>query len=318
MPRIFVAPTTERSLDAALSLAPALLEVAVGREAAVLMTSRVDVVRTILGARQRRRSADLPRRATTGTSVSACGPAIHHALALPAIDALAQDARADTLLNRNLRGFLKGYTRAGARARYFGREVIAFHRRPGALLGYDVRSDGAVLIELVTGLEAPAVRPLDAHSRPPVALSEVLSRRLDWRELVARVHAGVAAQWEADLEELPDLPDAPARVEPDGPPSDARWGAVDVPIGRVEVAVIRAPAPRVWIRGDFLCSTARLDALEDHLATALGAGELDAGLDLEAGIADDRVVRLLAPLAGTPFHGARPEDVLRALAAALA
>ncbi len=226
------------------------------------------------------------RRATTGTELFVGDIAVWWSLGLPRVDALFPDALGATLLNRNVRGFLRGFTAQGVSASYLGREFLAVQGASGAVLGYDVADDGAVLLEVVAGWTHPLDVPLSqraattARRAPGIALAS--RTRGQTPEGFARaVAAAVAARSGRSLHDegtLAPHPEPPWR-EP------VLRGAVRVPIGVLEAGEVDG-AP--WFGGDVLASTAWLRRAE----SAVARGEE---------IPD-----------GAVMHGALPSDLLRA------
>jgi hypothetical protein len=206
--------------------------------------------------------ATVLRRTTTGTAVALDGGMLV-SLALPAIDTVFRDTTLRTVLNRNLRAFLAGFAHAGIRAAYFGREWLAWERRPIAVCGLEMTPSGALLLELLAtargGLELPGEamsdleRSVDRYrGRRTACLDEVAPGR-ELRELAADVLTGIADR--AGLEPLEVQPDD---VTFDVPVLDAESplppGAVllpprPVPIGWLDVA---RTAAGVWVGGDVL------------------------------------------------------------------
>src|SRR5262249_23161412 len=145
----------EASPGEALALGAALLA-RVGSEGVPYLTA--SIVRgpaVLLGAGQRAgrvlrldacaaAGTAVVRRVTSGTAAFVGDRAIVWTLALPHVASLVPDATPRTLLNRNVRGFLEGFRRAGAAAHYFGREWVSVRHRPAALLGFEASPDGAV------------------------------------------------------------------------------------------------------------------------------------------------------------------------------
>lgn len=224
-----------------------------------------------LGSRQRAeavlRDAESVHRATTGAEAWIGGTALWWSLALPRVDALVADATPRTLLNRNVRGFLRGLTGCGALAHYFGRDVIAVRHKPAALLGYDLLDDGRVLIDVIAGWDEGVTLP-PSHRAPRrarvdradgVALASVISGRAP-EDVAARVMAAVAARAGASLD---DETDGALVAQGDRDDAVVLRGEVAVPIGWVE-AGLRAGRP--WLGGDMLASTAWLARAEDALA----------------------------------------------------
>jgi hypothetical protein len=301
--------TFETELDGALELGaralawtevsgrPLLASASFTAQALVLGSlQRVDTLRARSSARFEGRMA---RRFSTGTEAQLDGAVLYHALALPRVDALFSDASARTLLNRNLRSILRGYTAAGVPLRYFGTEVLALLGHPVALVGYDQTANGAVLIEVLIGLENPCVVRPALRREPPASLFGLLRRESPRHEFLQRALSGICERLAlTPLDVSSALPSPRAVVEPAAtlPPA-----AVAVPLGVVE-AVIQ-PHPRVT--GDLLISRAALAQVE-----ALAQAALAAGNSLSEAV--------LAPLQGAPIDGARPADLLHALSAAAA
>jgi hypothetical protein len=238
------------------------------------------------------------RRRSSGTEAQLEGAVLYHALTLPRVDALFGDASARTLLNRNLRALLRGYTAVGVPFRYFGTEVLALLGHPVALVGYDQSASGAVLIELLVGLENPCVVRPALKREPPAALYPLLRRAPPAHQFLGQAVAGIADRLEATPVDVAAALPAPAGGVA-APPDGAVAASIPIPLGVVEAVV--APTPR--ITGDLLVGSAALARFEAGAARARERGEaLDSAL--------------LAALVGAPLDGARPEDLLRALRAA--
>lgn len=248
---------------------------------------------TVLGARQRPAavlsSGPWIHRATTGAEAHIAGAAVWWSLALPSVRTLFPDATTDTLLNRNVRGFLRGFTACGALAHFFGRDVISVRHRTGAILGYDVLDDGRVLLDVIAGwtdaLSLPDGSRAELRRDGPRPEGVALQGLVQGRQPEAFAQAvmeAVAVRAQQRLEHVGERAidgAAPTWVEP------AEVGSVRVPIGWVEAGVVRG-AP--WLGGDLLASTAWLHRAE----LALARGEP---------LPTDAVI-----------HGARPEDLLQA------
>ncbi len=294
-----------------LGLGPALLARARKDAEVWLAGSVTSGPAVLLGAVQRagavvdmaacgRQGVGVYRRATTGTAAWAGGRVLVWTLALPHVAALAPDATARTVLNRNVRGFLQGLTRAGALAQYYGREWVSVRRRPAALLGLEWSSDGAVLIEVVAGWDVPVALPAAVASerekaterwrdKAPLALVEVVGERTP-ADVVRTVmdtvatRAGFPLEWASGGVAV-DLPAAVTQAEDPVPRGLTLGPAVKVPVGWIEAASGRGPEDRrAWIGGDVLTGTEALAAL------CRGAAWGDAALE-----------------------GALPEDLARAL-----
>lgn len=299
--RLHVAPFAEVPLAEALGLASSALSLAEELSEPVLTTSLVSGGGIVLGALQRRQAlAGTPLcRRTTGPSARIVAQALYHAFALPRLTALAADATPRNLLNRYVRGFLRGYSRLGVQAQYFGREYFCLARRPCGLLGYDVAPSGAVLLELFVGLDAPVLEPSDETSERPVALAEAYGRS-EPEAFAERIQGGFAAKWQLELlacalepEALPSVRDTPGD-----------YVRRRVPIGWLEAsAALDGESTRVRLAGDVLCSRVDVAAVESRAAAALLAGR-----DVDESV--------LAPLAEGPLDGAALSDVQAVLRAA--
>jgi hypothetical protein len=299
----------EAELDVALELGPRALAYAEATGTAVLASAVIEGQALVLGALQReatlrerspaRFDVALHRRATTGTEAQLSGPALYHALALPGVNALYPDASSRTLLNRNLRAFLQGYTAAGVPLRYFGTEVLALLGHPVALVGYDQTASGGVLIEVLVGLENPAVVRSALKREPPAALWSIVKSRPAPLDLLEAVTRGVPERLGLSATDvLAELP--PAQVSPAPAFSDLPSVQVPIPLGVVEAS----RAPELRITGDLLASRAALTEVERLASLVPAANPLDAAV--------------LSPLAGTALDGARPADLLAALQASRA
>ncbi len=301
--------TIEGSLDEALELGRRALRLAQDSQRVVLVGATFEAEAIVLGQLQREASVRelsparlegkrVLRRCTTGTEAQLQGGVVYHALALPRVDALYSDASSRTLLNRNLRAILRGYAAVGIPLRYFGTEVLALLGHPIALVGYDKLASGAVLIELLIGLENPCVVRPALPREPPASLFAVLGAKRPGRDLLASVMRGVVDRLGAtNADVLSELSAAGPVADRAAPPGEAvSPSRVSVPIGVVEAVT----SPSVRVTGDLLTSVDALQAVETLALLARRAGNAPS-------------VEWLAPLSGEPLDGARPEDVLSAL-----
>jgi hypothetical protein len=213
--------------------------------------------------------------------------AILWTLALPHVASLAPDATPGTLLNRNVRGFLRGLSRVGAAANYFGREWIAVKHRPAALLGFEATAEGAVLIEVIAGVDAPIALPAGLTTeteravdrwlgKEPASLGEVMAGTIAPETLAGEVIEAVAARSLMNLTPAAVPEGAGEGSDVTGPadplPAGFQVGPmVRVPIGWVETAVLPASG-RVWLGGDVLAPSFAVQAI----AAAAGHGEAQA------------------------------------------
>jgi hypothetical protein len=186
--------------------------------------------------------------------------------------------------------------------RYFGTEVLALLGHPVALVGYDQSDRGALLIEVLIGLEKPCVVRPALKREPPAALLPLLRSSESPRDLLRRVMSGALERLGATERDVASelSVTAPFETAPAVAPEDSSAVAsVAIPLGVVEAVTV----PRARVSGDLLVSSAALSRVETLAQTALARGVL----------LDESV---LAPLQGAPLDGARPPDVLAALRAA--
>jgi hypothetical protein len=299
--------TFETDLDEALELGGRALAWTEANGRAMLASASFTAQSLVLGSLQRedtlrarspaRFDVRLARRCSTGTEAQLDGAVLYHSLTLPRVDALFSDASARTLLNRNLRALLRGYAAAGVPFRYFGTEVLAVLGHPVALVGYDQTASGAVLIEVLIGLENPCVVRPALKREPPAALYPLLRRSPPAHEFLLTAVAGIVDRLGATIADVAgSLPPATANYQlPTANSSDAPV-SVPIPLGVVEA--VRAPMPR--ITGDLLIGRAALSRVE-ALTQALFAS----GQPLTEGI--------LEPLHNAPIDGARLPDLLAVL-----
>ena len=285
-----------RSLADALGLAPAMLARAEQDRIPWIAASVVRGPAVALGAAQRagrvvhlaacaREGVPVLRRATSGTAVHVGERAIVWTLALPHVAAIAPDATPRTLLNRNVRGFLQGLSRVGVPAQYFGREWVSARKRPFAVVGFEVTPGGALVIELVAGVDAPPALPPSLSTedersidrwlgKAPVALVDLSAK--DALEVAHEVMSAVARLGGTPTQgALADVEPARAIAHDDDPmPRGFEPCALRrAPIGWIDAGVDRARG-RVWLGGDVLAPSHVLRALAQGV-TDVGAAPID-------------------------------------------
>jgi hypothetical protein len=296
--------TLETDLDGALELGGRALAWTEAHGRTLLASASFTSRALVLGSLQRvetlrerspaRFDVPLARRYSTGTEAQLEGAVLYHALTLPRVDALFPDASARTLLNRNLRAVLRGYAGAGVPFRYFGTEVLALLGHPVALVGYDQVASGAILIEVLIGLENPCVVRSALEREPPAALYPLLRQGPPAPRFLAKAVAAIVDRLgAAPIDVAASLPVTPGVPEPSSSPVT---GSVAVPLGVVEAVV----APTVRITGDLLIGSAALRSFEARASEALSRGETPSP-------------EILAAFQGAPLDGARPPDLLQAL-----
>jgi hypothetical protein len=227
---------------------------------------------TILGAFQRPCDAprDLPQlaRGSGGPWVRAVPGTIHVLLLLRDPAALVPcDPR--RILNRYVRPLLRGLTKAGALAHYFGREWVSAEHRPVAQVGFahDTRSRRTAFEAFVATAEPlmPGGRP-SLMGKEPLALPHVDRQKLALR--ITEAYAAIAGETTAVA--LTSARRAgPAREEPP-------WAHVaEEAIGQVAAGTDAAGVLRLG--GDLLASgdavervAARVAALDARTPEAVG------------------------------------------------
>ncbi len=269
---LVVAPR-ETSVVEALCESRALLGLAADREApaagawllapgrSIVLGQMQHASRVLLSHRPQ--SWSVLRRATTGTAVALDGGLLL-SVALPSIDAVFRDATPRTVLNRNLRLFLAGLRHASLPVAYFGREHLAWQRRPIAVCGMEMDPSGALLVEafltkrgdlaipreLTTDVERSVDRfagktsaPLD-EAAPAKTLSEIAELALEGiaeRVGTEPLEHQLSVEPRGDVMVMSDASPLPPGSRPRAPRA--------VPIGWLDIA--ETPAG-IWIGGDVL------------------------------------------------------------------
>ena len=266
-------------------LAAALLEQEVGAPTLLLARLVDDVL--LLGRHQRAASAvDLAAARERGLAVArraGGGKALHAApgtvgvlLAAPP-GGWSEPLVADKVLNRCVRGLLRGLTAAGAAggAFYFGRDFVSWRKQQVAVVSQDGAPGGTVLFEAVVAAGTPLSLP-DGLSRypdhsvprapgpPHAALASDL----------ARISTAVIEAWSSALGATPTAePGPPAAGEPLTPPvveDDTGFtggGLFEIPIGFLE-AQVRLDGERIAearLRGDFMAPAFAVAGFEASL-----------------------------------------------------
>jgi len=250
----------------ALATATALALSRAALDAPLLVDAELSVVElttaaTVLGAFQRHHGAadDRPllRRGSGGPFVRVAPGTLHVMLRLKHPAALVPcDAR--RIVNRHVRPLLRGLTRTGALAHYFGRDWISVAHRPVGQVGFahDTRTQRTVF-EAFVAIAEPVV-PSGRGSllgKEPGTLASVTGRDFDARVVCGRI---VDAYAELDGCERRD-----GVLECVGPDvtelgNDPPWAATsEEAIGTIGAGVDRAGVLRLG--GDLLASRDALD-----------------------------------------------------------
>jgi hypothetical protein len=303
--------TVETDLNGALELGGRALAWTETHGRALLASASFTAQALVLGSLQRedtlparspaRFDGGVARRFSTGTEAQLDGAVLYHALALPRVDALYRDASARTLLNRNLRAVMRGYAAAGVPFRYFGTEVLAVLGHPVALVGYDQTASGAVLIEVLIGLENPCVVRPALKREPPAALYPLLRRSPPAHDLLLTAVAGIVDRLGVTATDVAAALPASATANCQLlTANSAAPATVAIPLGVVEAVV----TPAVSITGDLLVGRAALERFEARATETLARGDTPSH-------------DLLTAFDGAPIDGARPPDLLQAVLLAL-
>ncbi len=179
---------------------------------ASLAVSIIEESGPILGAFQR--SCDDPlatfARASGGPALSLSSGVVHVALALQTHDALISCTR-DQILNRYVRPLLRGLTKSGSLAHYFGRDWVSVGHRPAAFVGFAHHAGtGRTSFEALVAVNAPLwTTPRTSHSgKAPASLSELAGKPVDSE----RVADAIKNAYTAAFGPLPTLASSSAAV----------------------------------------------------------------------------------------------------------
>lgn len=231
-----------------LATVAALLQAASADRTAppTLLISRLTGRAAALGRFQRADAApaggECLRRHTGGTAVPYGEGLVSLCLVAPDLGAVAGVPFLDKVVNRCVRGCVKGLSSLGLRTMYGGRDFLLADRRRVALVGMAIAEGGTALFQAVLGHTAPATPPAGAPAAdgPWTPLTDLLPG-LAFAALADALASGYAAATGRALEKADaPVPDAapPALEDPPG----LAWGApVAVPIGTVAAGVRLAP-----------------------------------------------------------------------------
>jgi hypothetical protein len=302
-------------------LAASLLRQEVG--APTLLVARFAEDALLLGRHQRAASAvDLDgaaarglvvaRRAGGGKALRAAPGTIGVLLAVPP-GGWPQPLAPDKVLNRCVRGLLRGLTAGGATggAAYFGRDFVAWRQQQIAVVSQDGAPGGTRLFEAVVAASAPLALPAGLSLAPPHDDPRALGPPhavLPGADF-ARVAGALVDAWAEALGATAAPEDAvPPAASPPAPPivedetDFARGGPLQVPIGFVE-AWVRRDGERIAaarVRGDFIAPAFAREELEATLVgRRLRFEEVGPIVDAAFGRRDATIIGLrgLTPLA---------------------
>lgn len=241
----------------------------------------------------------MQRRRTGGRAVAFGDGFLGLSLVLPHRSALVSDDRHTLdpaqVMNRCVRGVLRGLAAVGVPAFYPGRDVITVDRRVLGLVSFEIAATGALLFEAVLALQrdftaimalldrldpqgcitAPVLRPeevttVGVAARRPVAAPE----------LAAAIARGYAEAFHLDLGPQGKPHGEPPTLDADQVaawlrsrvprPELDRRGTVPIQLGVLEAhfAVRAGRLGTVVLAGDFLASSAAVEELERRLVGA--------------------------------------------------
>lgn len=238
----------------------------------------------------------MQRRRTGGRAIAFGDGFLGLSLVLPHRSALvSEDWRAldpAQVMNRCVRGVLRGLAAVGVPAFYPGRDIITVDRRVLGLVSFETTAAGALLFEAVLALDrdftsiAELLDRLDPHgciTAPLVYAGEVTSVAAAVRgsvaaaDLATAIARGYAEAFHLDLAPQGEAQVVPAELDAGQAslwlrsrvprPELDRRGTVPIQIGILEV-YFTARAGRlgpVMLAGDFLANSAAVEGLERRL-----------------------------------------------------
>lgn len=245
------------------------------------------------------------RRLTGGRAVPAGPGFVGISLALPRAWDLAGDPDRilppELVLNRYVRGVLRGCHPLGVKAVYMGRDVLTVDRKRIAVVGFTFSPEGAVLFEchlalsgglaeLEGGLaDAPSGKPFASFliSPPVTSLRAESGREISIEDLAEAVRQGSERRLGLAFQERPwtgkeqegidrirqERTDRAAWVEDRKPrPAEVHRAESEIQLGRFSAALARGEDGRiasVTLAGDFLSDDRTLAELEGALSGQL-------------------------------------------------
>lgn len=267
---------------------------------------------TALGRFQRATSpkGEAFRRHTGGAAVPYGAGRVSLCLVAPSLEAVADVPFLDKVVNRCVRGCVKGLAGLGLKALYGGRDYLTAERRPVALVSMAVGEGGECLFQAVLGHTAPATPVRPAPDAPWTPLADLVPG-LAFADLARALASGYAAATGRSLEAV----DAPAPEPlPFGPedPAGLAWGApVPVPIGTVSAGARLGPGGTLAdlaLAGELMVDDGAAGALRDALA----------GTDPDAAAVGRAVRAVFADPARHAVLGVPdPDDITRAILGAI-
>jgi hypothetical protein len=255
---------------------------------------------TVLGAFQRQHRAPNDRariRRVSGGPFVQVGPGTIHVLLTLANAATLVACDPRRIVNRYVRPLLRGLTKAGALAHYFGRDWVSVSHQPVGQVGFahDSRT-GRTAFEAFVAVRHEFAPPGRAsfRGRVPTTLEAVSGRVLDIEalsELIVVAYASECARVAVPRPWVRDPDDSDEALLEDDPP----WTAsVDEAIG--ELAAGRDAGGTFRLGGDLLASRDALERVTAHVA-ALSTASPSFEADV-AGIVDRELSQASVALDG--------------------
>jgi hypothetical protein len=251
-----VAARSRSALDAPLAFAGSLLVAEIPDDA------------ILLGAFQRGGDgAALPtyRRGSGGPAVRVGPGTLYVALSLahPAALVGSDEKR---IVNRSVRPLLRGLTKVGHLASFFGRDWVSVQHRPAAWVGFSHdTTTRRTVFEAFVAVRAPfAETGASLLGKAPASLEELAGTAIDPRRIADAIVQAYAGAWDAEAVEAaaPAVDGTDERAANDPP-----WAAtVDEAIGTIGAGPDARGVFRVG--GDLLVSRDALARLEARAATA--------------------------------------------------
>lgn len=201
------------------------------------------------------------RRHTGGLACAYGAGIVSVCLVVPDRMAFAGVPFLDKLVNRAVRGTVRGLSSLGLKAAYGGRDFVSTDGRRAGLVSMAAEADGASLFQAVLGLAVPA---RDGEEWAPLA---ELVPDLDFKGLADALTRG---HEKATGRTVVDRPaPTPAAAAPAGPEPDLAWGPpVPVPIGTLAAGLrldAEGKVAALGLRGEFMADTGFVSALGDAL-----------------------------------------------------
>lgn len=206
------------------------------------------------------------RRHTGGVACAYGAGVVSVALVLPDLMAFGGVPFLDKVINRAVRGTVRGLASLGLKAAYGGRDFLSAAGRRVGLVAMAGEAGGPCLFQAVLGLAVPARGGEDPDAAAWVALAELVPD-LDFgclAEALTRGHRKATGRTVVDRPAPAPRPAPPAAPDP-----DLAWGpAVAVPIGRLAAGLRldgSGGVEALGLAGDFMADGGLVAALGDAL-----------------------------------------------------